>query len=107
MRALEEPLRIIAANSGEEGSVVLNKVLDGQAATGQRPDRGVRRPRAVVIDPTKAVRFALQNASSVAGLMLTTDAMVAELVEEKGRAGGHSHGMPGMGGMGGMGDMDM
>jgi chaperonin GroEL len=50
------------------------------------------------------VRFALQNASSVAGLMLTTDAMVAELVEEKKGAGGHSHGMPGMGGMG---DMDM
>jgi len=54
-----------------------------------------------VIDPTKVVRFALQNASSVAGLMLTTDAMVAELVEEK-KAGGHGHGMPDMGGMGGM-----
>ena len=56
-----------------------------------------------VIDPTKVVRFALQNASSVAGLMLTTDAMVAELVEEKKGGGGHSHGgMPDMGGMGGM-----
>src|SRR2546422_11305542 len=54
-----------------------------------------------VIDPTKVSRTALQNASSVAGLMLTTDAMVAELVEEK-KAGGHGHGMPDMGGMGGM-----
>jgi chaperonin GroEL len=58
-----------------------------------------------VIDPTKVSRTALQNAASVAGLMLTTDAMVAELVEEKKGGGGHSHGMPG--GMGGMGDMDM
>jgi chaperonin GroEL len=59
-----------------------------------------------VIDPTKVVRFALQNAASVAGLMLTTDAMVAELVEEKkGGGGGHGHG--GMGGMGGMEGMDM
>ena len=58
-----------------------------------------------MIDPTKVTRTALQNASSVAGLMLTTDAMVAELVEEKkGGGGGYSHGMPGMGGMG---DMDM
>jgi chaperonin GroEL len=53
-----------------------------------------------VIDPTKVTRTALQNAASVAGLMLTTDAMVAELVEEKKAAGGgHSHGMPDMGGM--------
>jgi chaperonin GroEL len=58
-----------------------------------------------VIDPTKVVRFALQNAASVAGLMLTTDAMVAELVEEKKGGGGHAHG--GMGGMGGMDGMDM
>ena len=57
-----------------------------------------------VIDPTKVTRTALQNAASVAGLMLTTDAMVAELVEEKKGGAGHSHGMPGMGGMG---DMDM
>ena len=55
-----------------------------------------------VIDPTKVTRTALQNASSVAGLMLTTDAIVAELVEEKKGGGGHSHGMPDMGGMGGM-----
>jgi len=55
-----------------------------------------------VIDPTKVSRTALQNAASVAGLMLTTDAMVAELVEEKKGGGGHGHGMPDMGGMGGM-----
>jgi len=57
-----------------------------------------------VIDPTKVARTALQNAASVASLMLTTDAMVAELVEEKkgGGGGGHDHGMGGMGGMGGM-----
>ena len=59
-----------------------------------------------VIDPTKVTRFALQNASSVAGLMLTTDAMVAELVEEK-KGAAAIRGMPGMGGMGGMDDMDM
>ncbi|HUF82615.1 MAG TPA: chaperonin GroEL, partial [Burkholderiales bacterium] len=59
------------------------------------------------IDPTKVARTALQNASSVAGLMLTTDAMVAELVEDK-KGGGHAHGgMGDMGGMGGMGGMDM
>jgi chaperonin GroEL len=56
-----------------------------------------------VLDPTKVTRSALQNAASVAGLMLTTDCMVAELVEDKPAAGG----MPGMGGMGGMGGMDM
>jgi chaperonin GroEL len=101
-------MRIIAANAGEEGSVVLNKVLDGKGNFGfnaQTEEYGDLVQQGV-IDPTKVVRFALQNASSVAGLMLTTDAMVAELVEEKKGAGGHSHGgMPGMGG--GMGDMDM
>ena len=105
MRALEEPLRQIVDNSGAEPSVVLNKVVEGKSNFGYNAqtmefgdmvDMGV-------IDPTKVVRFALQNASSVAGLMLTTDAMVAELVEEK--KGGHAHG--GMGGMGGMEGMDM
>ena len=61
-----------------------------------------------VVDPTKVARTALQNASSIAGLLLTTDVAVAELVEEKKNAGGgHGHGMEGMGGMGGMGGMDM
>jgi chaperonin GroEL len=106
MRALEEPLRMIVDNSGAEPSVVLNKVLENKGNFGfnaQTEEYGDLVQQGV-IDPTKVVRFALQNASSVAGLMLTTDAMVAELVEEKKGAGGHSHGMPGMGGMG---DMDM
>ncbi|HSA88805.1 MAG TPA: chaperonin GroEL [Burkholderiales bacterium] len=106
MRALEEPLRMIVDNSGAEPSVVLNKVLENKGNYGfnaQTEEYGDMVQQGV-IDPTKVVRFALQNAASVAGLMLTTDAMVAELVEEK-KGGGHAHGMPG--GMGGMGDMDM
>jgi len=106
MRALEEPMRMIVDNSGAEPSVVLNKVLENKGNYGfnaQTEEYGDMVQQGV-IDPTKVVRFALQNASSVAGLMLTTDAMVAELVEEK-KGGGHAHGMPG--GMGGMGDMDM
>jgi len=107
LRALEEPLRLIVDNSGAEPSVVLNKVLDGKGNHGYnaQTDEFGDMVQMGVIDPTKVVRFALQNASSVAGLMLTTDAMVAELVEEK-KGGGHAHG-GGMGGMGGMGDMDM
>jgi chaperonin GroEL len=107
MRALEEPLRIIVDNAGAEPSVVLNKVLEGKGTYGfnaQTEEYGDLVAQGV-IDPTKVSRTALQNAASVAGLMLTTDAMVAELVEEKKGGGGHSHGMPG--GMGGMGDMDM
>jgi chaperonin GroEL len=106
MRALEEPLRMIVDNAGAEPSVVMNKVLENKGNFGfnaQTEEYGDLVQQGV-IDPTKVVRFALQNASSVAGLMLTTDAMVAELVEEKKGGGGHSHGMPGMGGMG---DMDM
>ncbi|HTS21639.1 MAG TPA: chaperonin GroEL [Casimicrobiaceae bacterium] len=104
LRALEEPLRQIVGNAGDEPSVVLNKVVEGKgnfgfnAATGEYGDL----VEMGVLDPTKVARFALQNAASVAGLMLTTDAMVAELPkDEKPMAGG------GMGGMGGMGDMDM
>ena len=104
MRALEEPLRTIVSNAGEEPSVVLNKVLEGKGTFGfnaQSEDYGDLVQQGV-IDPTKVTRTALQNAASVASLMLTTDAMVAELVEEK-KGGGHSHGgMPDMGGMGGM-----
>src|SRR5947207_2762510 len=105
MRALEEPLRIIVDNSGSEPSVVLNKVLENKGNYGfnaQTEEFGDLVQQGV-IDPTKVARTALQNAASVAGLMLTTDAMVAELVEEKKGGGGHSHGgMPDMGGMGGM-----
>ncbi len=104
MRALEEPLRIIVDNAGAEPSVVLNKVLESKGNVGfnaQTEEYGDL-VQMGVIDPTKVSRTALQNASSVAGLMLTTDAMVAELVEEKKGGGGHGHGMPDMGGMGGM-----
>jgi chaperonin GroEL len=103
MRALEEPLRQIVSNSGDEPSVVLNKVVEGKGNFGYNAQTAEFGDlvQMGVIDPTKVVRFALQNASSVAGLMLTTDAMVAELVEEK-KGGGHGHGMPDMGGMGGM-----
>jgi chaperonin GroEL len=108
MRALEEPLRQIVANCGAEPSVVLNKVSEGKGVNfgyNAQTDEFGDLVEMGVIDPTKVTRTALQNASSVAGLMLTTDAMVAELVEEKKGAGGHAHG--GMGGMGGMEGMEM
>jgi chaperonin GroEL len=108
MRALEEPLRQIVANCGAEPSVVLNKVSEGKGTNygyNAQSDEFGDLVEMGVIDPTKVARTALQNASSVAGLMLTTDAMVAELVEEKKGGGGHAHGD--MGGMGGMGGMDM
>src|SRR5690606_22767621 len=101
LRAIEEPLRAIVSNAGDEPSVVVAKVLEGKgnfgynaadATYGDLVDMGV-------VDPTKVTRTALQNASSVAGLMLTTDAMIAELPEDKPAGGG----MPDMGGMGGMG----
>src|SRR5881628_1340699 len=103
MKALEEPLRIIVDNAGAEPSVVLNKVLENKGNFGfnAQTEQFGDLVEMGVIDPTKVARTALQNASSVAGLMLTTDAMVAELVEEK-KGGGHGHGMGGMGGMEGM-----
>ncbi len=103
-RALEEPLRMIAANAGDEPSVVMNKVAEGKgnfgynAATGEYGDL----VEMGVLDPTKVTRYALQNAASVAGLILTTDAMVAEAPKEE-----HSHAAPDMSGMGGMGGMGM
>jgi chaperonin GroEL len=106
-RALEEPLRLIVANSGVEPSVVLNKVVEGKGSFGfnaQTEEYGDLVEMGVV-DPTKVARTALQNASSVAGLLLTTDVSVAEAVEDKPKGGG-GHGHGGMGGMGGM-DMDM
>jgi chaperonin GroEL len=106
-RALEEPLRTIVANAGAEPSVVVNRIVEGKGNFGfnaQTEEYGDLVEMGV-LDPTKVTRTALQNASSVAGLILTTDVAVAEQVEEK--KGGHGHGgMPGMGGMGGM-DMDM
>jgi len=104
MRAIEEPLRQIANNAGFEGSVVIDKVKQLKDAEGYNAETDTYEDliAAGVIDPTKVVRFALQNAGSVAGLMLTTEAMVAEKPEEK-PEGGMPGGAPGMGGMGGMG----
>ncbi|MGC2520573.1 MAG: chaperonin GroEL [Burkholderiales bacterium] len=108
-RALEEPLRAIVANAGAEPSVVMNKVAEGKGNFGfnAQTEQYGDLVEMGVVDPTKVTRTALQNAASVAGLLLTTDVAVAELVEEKKNAGGHAHGMEGMGGMGGMGGMDM
>ncbi|HYS58255.1 MAG TPA: chaperonin GroEL [Burkholderiales bacterium] len=104
MRALEEPLRQIVANSGAEPSVVMNKIAEGKGNFGfnAQTEQFGDMVEMGVLDPTKVSRTALQNAASVAGLLLTTEAMVAELVEEKKNAGGHAHGMGGMGGMEGM-----
>jgi chaperonin GroEL len=107
-RAVEEPLRRISENAGVEGSIVVDKVKSGKGAFGFNARTEVYEDlvKAGVIDPTKVVRSALQNAASVAGLMLTTEAMIADKPEKKAAGGGG--GMPGgMGGMGGMGDMDM
>jgi chaperonin GroEL len=101
MRAIEEPLRQIANNAGMEGSVVIDKVKNSDGSNGYNAaaDKYEDLIEAGVIDPTKVVRYALQNAASVAGLMLTTEAMVAEAPEEKADAG--MGGMPPGGGMGG------
>ncbi|MGD8564665.1 MAG: chaperonin GroEL [Desulfarculaceae bacterium] len=103
-RALEEPLRQIANNAGEEGSVVVRNVAEMKGAQGYNADTETYEDlmAAGVIDPTKVVRFALQNAASVAGLLLTTECMVAEKPKED--KGGGMPPMPG-GGMGGMGGM--
>jgi len=84
-KALEEPIRQIANNAGFEGSVVVQKVLDGKGNFGFNAESGVYEDlvKAGIIDPTKVTRFALQNAASVAGLLMTTEAMVAEKPEKK------------------------
>ena len=102
-RALEEPLRQIVSNAGDDASVVLNAVVAGEgnygynAATGEYGDM----IEAGILDPTKVTRYALQNAASVSGLLLTTEAMVADAPSDDGAAPA----MPDMGGMGGMGGM--
>ena len=106
MRAVEEPLRQIVSNCGDEPSVVVNKVLDLKGAHGYNAatsEYGDMLEMGVV-DPTKVTRTALQNAASVASLMLTTDCMICEAQDDK-AAGGPMGG--GMGGIGGMGGMDM
>ena len=106
LRAIEEPLRTIVANAGDEPSVVVNNVANGtgnygfNASTGEYGDLVEQG----VLDPTKVTRTALQNAASVASLLLTTEAAVCELPEDKPAQGGMPGGdMGGMGGMGGMG----
>ena len=102
LRAMEEPLRQIVLNAGDEPSVIVNQVMSQtgnygyNAATGEYGDLVEQG----VLDPTKVTRTALQNAASVAGLVLTTDCMIAEIPEEK-------PALPDMGGMGGMGGMGM
>ncbi|MBV9775861.1 MAG: chaperonin GroEL, partial [Acetobacteraceae bacterium] len=103
-KAILTPLRQIATNAGEDGAVISGKVLDnGEYAYGFDAQAGEFKDlvKAGIIDPTKVVRAALQDASSIAGLLITTEAMIAEKPERKPPAGG-----PPGGGMGGMGDMD-
>ncbi|MEX1127459.1 MAG: chaperonin GroEL [Vicinamibacterales bacterium] len=102
-KAIEEPLRWIAANAGQEGSIVVQKVKDSKGDDGYNAGTDVYENlvAAGVIDPVKVVRTALQNASSIASLLLTTEALVSEIPEEKKDMGGGG-GMPGGGGMGGM-----
>jgi len=106
-RAIEEPLRQISNNAGVEGSVVINKVKEGEGSFGYnaRTDTYEDLIAAGVIDPKKVVRFALQNAASVASVMLTTEAMIAEKPEKNADAGMPGGGMPGGGMGGGMGGM--
>jgi len=106
-KAIEEPLRRIAENAGIDGSIVVDKVKNSKGSVGfnAQTEEYEDLIKAGVIDPTKVVRTALQNAASVASLLLTTEAMVADKPEEKGDGGGGMPpgGMPGgMGGMGGM-----
>ena len=99
-RALEEPLRQIAQNAGIDGSVAASEVKKAKGAQGFNALTGVYEDlvKAGVIDPTKVVRSALQNAASVAAMFLTTEAVVSDVPEEKKESAGG--GMPGMGGMG-------
>ena len=101
--ALESPLRVIVENAGQEGSVVIQKVLEGKDDFGfnARTDKYENLFEAGVIDPTKVTRLALENAASIAALLLTTECVIADEPEEAGAGG---PGMPpgGMGGMGGM-----
>src|SRR5277367_523485 len=103
LRALEAPIRQIAENSGVEGSIVVGKVLENKSQTfgfDAQTEQYVDMLNAGIVDPAKVVRVALQDAASIAGLMITTEAMIAE------RPKADAPAMPGGGGMGGMGGMD-
>ncbi|MEH6677893.1 TCP-1/cpn60 chaperonin family protein, partial [Phenylobacterium sp.] len=102
-RALQAPIRQIAENAGVEGSIVVSKVLESDSATfgfNAQTEEYVDLVQAGVIDPAKVVRTALQDAASVAGLLITTEAAIVEAPKKGGAAAGG--GMPDMGGMGGM-----
>jgi chaperonin GroEL len=106
-RAIQAPIRQIVENAGVEGSIVVGKVLENPSATfgfNAQTEEYVDMIQAGVIDPAKVVRTALQDAASVAGILITTEAAVAD-APKKASAGGAGGGMGG-GGMGGMGDMD-
>ncbi|HLZ83697.1 MAG TPA: TCP-1/cpn60 chaperonin family protein, partial [Caulobacteraceae bacterium] len=106
-RALQAPIRQIAENAGVEGSIVVGKILDNASATygfNAQTEEYVDLISAGIIDPAKVVRTALQDAASVAGLMITTEAAIVEAPKKN--AGGGAPGGMGGGGMGGMGDMD-
>jgi chaperonin GroEL len=106
-RAIQYPLRQIVSNAGQEASIVVGKLHDQKSNTyGYNAQTGEYQDfiDAGIVDPTKVVRVALQNAASVAGLLITTEAMITD--RPKKDAGGAGGGMPGGGGMGGMGDMD-
>jgi len=100
LRAMEAPLREIVANAGEEPSVVVNKVKEGKGNFGYNAANGEFGDMVEfgILDPTKVTRTALQNAASIAGLIITTEAMIAELPKKE-AAADHGH-------AGGMGDMD-
>ena len=102
-RALESPIRQISENAGVEGSIVVGKVLESKGKLGfdAQNEVYIDLVAAGIIDPTKVVSTALRDAASVAGLLITTEAMVADKPEPKGAAPA----MPDMGGMGGMGGM--
>jgi len=102
-RALEEPIRQISTNSGVEGSIVVNKVIGESGAFGYNAltDTYEDMFKAGVVDPTKVTRTALENAASIAGLLLTTEAVICDKPDDKSGGGGMPD--PGMGGMGGMG----
>ena len=102
IRAIEEPLRQIVINAGVEGAVIVQKVRDGKGDFGYnaRTDKYENLYAAGVIDPTKVTRVALENAASIASMLLTTECVLADIKEEGGA--GMPMGNPGMGGMGGM-----
>ena len=107
LKALEAPIRQIAQNSGVEGSIVVGKILENSSQTfgfNAQTEEYVDMLQAGIVDPAKVVRAALQDAASVAGLLVTTEAMIAEAPKRE--SAGGAGGMPGGGGMGGMGGMD-